>query len=256
MKLPRDVPVIAGRPFIELAPEISAAILRTVKAGWALALKSPDVNAGAAEVPMTERLRDGMRSALNGGELPWGRTMVVLSGTESRSRSDVLLPDGRIDIPILWIGICIQSGEHDPHAIIECKRIAGQIKFMIKMKYLSKRNVLSWNDLSEILGTYGTIPYGQDLERHFDDLAEKWMSETAHYSMMSSIVLHRSYQEIIGLGRDVLPLVLKKLSVQPNHWFWALRAISGEDPVPACDVGKFDAMRDAWLDWGRKQGLM
>ena len=132
----------------------------------------------------------------------------------------------------------------------------NQVKFMIEMKYLSERNVLSWNKLSEILGTYGTVPYGQDLERRFNDLAEKWTSETAHHSMISSIVLHRSYQEIIGLGRDVLPLVLKKLSVQPNHWFWALRVISGEDPVPACAVGKFDAMRDAWLDWGRKQGLM
>ena len=46
MKLPRDVPVIVGRPFIKLATETSAAVLRTVKAGWALASKSPDVNAG------------------------------------------------------------------------------------------------------------------------------------------------------------------------------------------------------------------
>ena len=125
MRLPRDVPVVADRSFIELGSEISAAILRTVEAGWALALNSPDVNADAAEVPMTERLRDGMRSALNGGELPWGRTMVVLPGTESRSRPDVLLPDGRTDIPILCIEIFFRSGEHDPHAIIECKRIAG-----------------------------------------------------------------------------------------------------------------------------------
>ena len=76
MKLPRDVPVTAGRPFIELAPETSAAIPRTVESGRTLALKSPDVNADAAEGPMTERLRDGMRPALNGGELPWGRTLV------------------------------------------------------------------------------------------------------------------------------------------------------------------------------------
>ena len=132
----------------------------------------------------------------------------------------------------------------------------AQIKFMIKMNYLSERNVLSWKKLSEIIGTYGTVPYGQDLEGRFNDLAEKWASETAHHSMMSSIVLHGSYQEIIGLGRDVLPLVLKRLSVQPNHWFWALRMISGEDPVPACDVGKIDAMRDAWLAWGRERDLV
>ena len=132
----------------------------------------------------------------------------------------------------------------------------AQVRFMIEMKYLSKSNVLSWKKLSEILGTSKTISYKQDLEWRFNNLAKKWKSETAHHSMMSNIVLHRSYQEIIGLGRDVLPLILKKLSIEPNHWFWALRAISGEDPVPACDVGKFNAMRDAWLKWGRDQDLI
>ena len=45
---------------------------------------------------MTKRLRDGMRSALDGGGLPWGRTLVVLPpGTESRSRPDVPLAASR-----------------------------------------------------------------------------------------------------------------------------------------------------------------
>ena len=131
-----------------------------------------------------------------------------------------------------------------------------QVKFMLEMGYLRERNVLSWKDLSKILGTEKTSPCGQDMERRFNDLAEQWKSETAHQSLMSNIVLHRSYQEIIGLGHDVLPLILKNLSVEPNHWFWALRAISGEDPVPAGDVGRFDAMRNAWLEWGRNRGLM
>ena len=95
-----------------------------------------------------------------------------------------------------------------------------------------------------------------EIERRFNDLAEKWAAETAHHSSMSTIVLHGSYQEIIGLGRDVLPLILGRLSTDPNHWFWALRAIAGEDPVPAADVGKFDAMRQAWLQWGRSRGLV
>ncbi len=132
----------------------------------------------------------------------------------------------------------------------------GQVKFMIEMSYLSKSNVLSWKKLSEILGTDRNIPCGQELERHFNDLAEKWKSETMHHSVMSNIVLHRSYQEIIGLGRDALPLILKKLSIEPNHWFWALRAISGEDPVATGDIGKFDAMRNAWLKWGRNRNLI
>ena len=74
---------------------------------------------------MTEHLRDGMRAALDSGELPWQGTMVVLPGTESRSRPEILRPDGRTDIPILWIELFFRFREHDPHAIIECKRIAG-----------------------------------------------------------------------------------------------------------------------------------
>ena len=132
----------------------------------------------------------------------------------------------------------------------------GQVQFMIKAKYLHSRNVLSWSDLSKILATVEDASCEPDLESRFNDLAEKWASETAHHSMMSSVVLHKSYQEIIGLGPDVLPLILGRLSTEPNHWFWALRAISGEDPVPADQAGKFDAMRQAWLQWGRGRGLV
>ncbi len=124
MKLPFDVTATAGRRFIDLGPDIVTAILRTVKVGWRFVLQSPDVNTDTGEVEITERLRDGMRCALDSGMLPW-KTMIVLPGTESRSRPDVLLPDGRTDIPILWIKIFLRFGEHDPHAIIECKRIAG-----------------------------------------------------------------------------------------------------------------------------------
>ena len=126
MRIPYDVRVAVGREFIPLAQEVAAAILRTLEAGWAHASSFPDVHAAAEEVEITERLRDGMRQALTNNGFPWSKTMAVLPGTESRSRPDVLLPDGRTDIPILLIEILLQLGEHDPHAIIECKRIAGR----------------------------------------------------------------------------------------------------------------------------------
>lgn len=125
MKLPRDAPAPIGRRFINLRHKTVTAILRTVEAGWALASRSLDVNADAFEVVITEQLRDGMRDALR--DTPWSKNMTVLPGTESRSRQEVLLPDGRTDIPIFLTPIFWQSGEHDPHAIIECKRIAGNM---------------------------------------------------------------------------------------------------------------------------------
>ena len=38
--------------------------------------------------------------------------------------------------------------------------------------------------------------------------------------------------------------------------FWALEAITGENPVPAADRGKVQKMADAWVAWGREQGLI
>jgi hypothetical protein len=114
-----------GREFIQLGPDITAAILVTLLAGWDSASARPDVNADAGEVAITERLRDGMRAALKTRRYPWSRNMVVLPGTESRSNPSILLPDGRTDIPIFLIEIFFGSQDHDPHAVVECKRIAA-----------------------------------------------------------------------------------------------------------------------------------
>ena len=123
MRLTTDVPVTAGGTFIGLAREIAASVLRIIEEGWYDAIASANVGTGDYEVELTERLRDGMRRAADSRVLPL--RLVVLPGTESRSRSDVVKPDGRTDIPILVIEVFLRSGEHDPHAIIECKRISG-----------------------------------------------------------------------------------------------------------------------------------
>ena len=125
MSLPREASPSVGRPLIDLGREIYATILQIVEEGWTHAQKSPEVNVSAAEVPMTEKLCDGMRMAVNCEKSRWGRCMIVQSGMESRSHPDVLLPDGRTDISILLIEIFLRLGEHDPHVIIECKRISG-----------------------------------------------------------------------------------------------------------------------------------
>ena len=132
MKLPFDVTTTAGRRFINLGPDIATAILRTVEVGWEFASQSRDVNAKAGEVEITERLRDGMRRALGLKGMRWCKKMAVLPGTESRSRPDMFVPDGRTDIPILSIEIFLRFGEHDPHAIIECKRIDGNSGYLCR----------------------------------------------------------------------------------------------------------------------------
>lgn len=90
------------------------------------------------------------------------------------------------------------------------------------------------------------------LEQTFNNLAKKWKRDTIHFSLVQQMVLHPAYQEIIGLGPEVIPLILHELEKEPNFWFWALRSLTGEDPVTEDMRGDVMAMREAWLDWGRR----
>lgn len=91
-----------------------------------------------------------------------------------------------------------------------------------------------------------------DIEADFQRLAIEWKQETAHLSSIVTIAQHRAYQEIIGMGTDAIPFILRDLEESPSQWFWALREISGESPVRPVDRGDVDAMAAAWLDWGRR----
>jgi hypothetical protein len=69
------------------------------------------------------------------------------------------------------------------------------------------------------------------------------------------MVLHPAYQRIIGMGTAAVPFLLCELERRPDHWFWALTAITGADPVKPEHRGKLREMANAWLKWGKEQGL-
>ena len=122
---PSPRPGVLGRQFIDVGDERRAAVMRILEAGWKRASDHPEVHADAGEVEITERLRDGMRAALKAKVIPWHKQMTVLPGTESRSSPDAPRPDGRTDVPVFFSDVREEYDEHDPHAIVECKRIAG-----------------------------------------------------------------------------------------------------------------------------------
>ncbi len=93
-----------------------------------------------------------------------------------------------------------------------------------------------------------------ETERIFRENLDKWREETKYLSSITEIVLHPSYQRIIGLGPAALSLILRELSEDRGHWFWALRAITGVDPVPEEDHGRVRAMTAHWLGWAKEQG--
>ncbi len=94
-----------------------------------------------------------------------------------------------------------------------------------------------------------------ELRQEFAALAEEWRQETMFFSSTSAIVSSFAYYRIIGLGRAVVPLILRDLQEHGGHWFLALRALTGENPVAPEVAGSMKKMTQAWLEWGRQHGL-
>ncbi|NEQ70535.1 MAG: hypothetical protein F6K21_34595 [Symploca sp. SIO2D2] len=96
--------------------------------------------------------------------------------------------------------------------------------------------------------------FGNTLEVIFNHLVQQWKAETRFLSSTHQMVLHPAYQEIIGMGEAVVPLLLRELEQKSGRWFWALKLITREDPVPPEARGQTQTMTQVWLDWGQAKG--
>jgi hypothetical protein len=86
------------------------------------------------------------------------------------------------------------------------------------------------------------------------NLVSEWRRTRGHSSKIKDLVLNIAYQKIIGMGEPAIPYILEEFERQPEHWSWALSAITGEDPVPGHARGKLKETAEVWLQWGRDKG--
>ncbi len=88
----------------------------------------------------------------------------------------------------------------------------------------------------------------------FQRLAGQWKTSRGPATTVSKMTQHPAYKEIIGLGAPAIPLLLEELDQDPDHWFAALRAITGANPVRPEDRGDLNKMAESWIEWGRMNG--
>jgi hypothetical protein len=103
-------------------------------------------------------------------------------------------------------------------------------------------------------GTSSAVQSEPDVASVFRRLADEWYEATEGLSFIQKKIAHPAYYQIIGLGPDVLPLLLRELQTSRSHWFWALRSISRENPVRP--GATFDQTVEDWLTWGKTRGLI
>ena len=99
-------------------------------------------------------------------------------------------------------------------------------------------------------------PQELGITERFRRLAADWKIESRFLSNSAQMAMLKPYQRIIGMGPEVVPLILEELQREPDHWFWALESITEQNPVPPEALGKVQLMAQAWLRWGHQQGIL
>ena len=96
----------------------------------------------------------------------------------------------------------------------------------------------------------------KESQRHFARLVAEWKVGRGHSSKLKDLAMHPAYQQIIGMGERAVPLLLEEMKERPDQWDWALRAITGIDPVSREAWGKLKEIATAWVTWGRERGYL
>ena len=98
-------------------------------------------------------------------------------------------------------------------------------------------------------------PIGQEVRKLIAD----WKADRRPTSLAVKMADHPAYRRIVELGKadpgKVVPVLLAELEARPDHWFIALHAITGAEPVPEASRGRLGEMAAAWVDWGRRNGF-
>ena len=107
-----------------------------------------------------------------------------------------------------------------------------------------------------LVSTPGTGGNPTELQEQFSDLVASWRAGTAGLSSPRAIAGHPAYQRIIGLGEPVIPLIFQDMKENGGWWYPALRALTGENPVPESAKGSLSLNDQAWLQWGLDNGYV
>ena len=113
-------------------------------------------------------------------------------------------------------------------------------------------------------GKFGTVVIGcQAHEVLLDDwfvfkaLVDQWRVERGARSSITEGAMCAAYQNIIGMGEKAISRIIAQLRSEgddPDQWFWALQAITRENPVPEGAQGDYRTMAKAWLEWAEREG--
>lgn len=138
-------------------------------------------------------------------------------------------------------------------------------------KYLDSNNILNKDELDMFIKNVKTIQdakenikeiyssksFRENIFRDtFNKFKDEWKKNTRMYSSVSYIVSDENYNNIIGMGKDVIPLIFEDLEKTNDFWFTALIVLTGKNPVKKENIGYIEKMKEDWIEFGKENGYI
>ena len=71
----------------------------------------------------------------------------------------------------------------------------------------------------------------QELESAFNELADKLERQAGYFSFTGQMANHLAHHQIVGMGEEAIPLILRRIEKQGGLWYRALESITGVAPI-------------------------
>ena len=157
--------------------------------------------------------------------------------------------------PSRWVsGGAMNVSKHETlnkqlQASLAFQRLAAKRRALARQRNIARRQAFAPPARSD---KQSLLTKRSSAHQRFSRYVSQWKGDTKYSSSIRAVTMHPAYQHIIGMGPEAIPLILRELSREPDHWFWALYAITGQDP--ARNTTTIEEAATAWLNWGRKHG--
>ena len=100
----------------------------------------------------------------------------------------------------------------------------------------------------------------------YQKLRDELNYQTGHLSSSAQVKRHPTYQKIIDLGKEIIPIMLDEIDhfrqtgeeeFFPGWWAFSILAhFNGGWPEEKPEPGVLDSCADVWLRWGKKNGYL
>lgn len=89
----------------------------------------------------------------------------------------------------------------------------------------------------------------QEVEKEFIGYKNNWIKQTCYQSNPEIVYSNENYKNIIKLGNNVVPFLIKDLKENNGDWLFALSSILGLDPVKDFNKGNWLNMKEDWIKY-------